>query len=143
VPGTPADERLSDTPALRAAVVVTVVLLPVALLVGWLVGGGSSALGAGLGVLLVTVSFAASAYVVLRAARLSPQLMFQAAMATYLVKIIVLAVLLVTLRDVSAFDGRAFGWSVLSATVVWLVVEVRLFTTLRIPYVEPDRGATP
>lgn len=143
MPSTPADERLSETPAVRAAAVVTLVLLPAALVTGALAGGAATALGAGVGVLLVTLSFAASAAVVLRAARLSAQLMFQAAMATYLVKIVVLAVLLVTLRNVSFFDGRAFGWSVLAATVVWLVVEVRMFTALRIPYVEPDRSVAP
>lgn len=143
MPSTPADERLSDTPAVRAAVVVTAVLLPLATVVAGLAGGGRSALGAAVGVLLVTVSFAGSAYVVLRAARLSAQLMFQAAMLTYLVKIIVLAVLLVTLRHVSAFDGTAFGWTVLTATVVWLVVEVRMFAAMRIPYVEPDRSVAP
>jgi ATP synthase protein I len=70
----------------------------------------------------------------------SPALMFQAAMATYLVKILVLAGILVAFHDTTAFDPKAFGWAVLAATVVWLVAEVRLFTTTKVPYVVPDEG---
>ena len=133
-------DRVRDLSAARVAVVVTAGLLPLAVVVAALVGGADAAVGAGIGVALVTVSFTVSAVAVLRAAKVSPALMFQAAMATYLVKILVLAGLLVAFHDTTAFDPKAFGWAVLAATVVWLVAEVRLFTTARVVYVGPDEG---
>ncbi len=134
------DDRVRDLSAVRVAVVVTAGLLPLAVVVAALVGGAHAAIGAGVGVLLVTASFTASAVAVLRAAKVSPALMFQAAMGTYLVKILVLAALLVAFRNTSAFEPKAFGWAVLAATLVWLVAEVRLFSTAKVRYVTPDEG---
>ncbi len=140
MPTAHSDNRVRDLSAVRVAVVVTAGLLPLAVVVAALVGGTDAAVGAGFGVLLVTVSFTVSAVAVLRAARISPALMVQAAMGTYLVKILVLAGILVAFHNTTAFEPKAFGWAVLAATVVWLVAEVRLFSTARVPYVVPDEG---
>lgn len=134
------DDRVRDLSAVRVAAVVTAAVLPIAVVVGALVGGADAAIGAGFGVVLVTASFTLSAIAVLRAAKISPALMFQAAMGTYLVKILVLAGILVAFHDTTAFEPKAFGWAVLAATVVWLVAEVRLFTSAKVLYVTPDEG---
>ena len=76
------------------------------------------------------------------AARVSPLMMLNVALLTYLVKIILLAVLLVVFKDATAFDTKAFAWSILVSTLVWIAAELRTFARTRILYVEPDQGAT-
>ena len=60
-----------------------------------------------------------------------------ALMASYLVKLVVVAVLLVVLRDVDGADRTALGLSAVVGLLLALVVEARVITSTRAPYVEP------
>src|SRR6266436_5326551 len=98
--------------ALTAAAAAVMVAVSAALV------GVKGLYGALIGVALVTVFFGISVLVVGRAARVSPQAMMVAAMITYVVKIVALAVVVSTLHGVTAFSGRALGletgWTVFS-----------------------------
>lgn len=137
----PASIKAQDLRVLKTGVVATVVLLVLATAAGGAAVGGSGALGGALGVLLVAVFFSVSMLAVTAAGRVSPQAMYQAAVTTYIVKILALLGLLAGLRHVSALHPKVFAWSVIGATVVWLVTDVRLVVTTRQLYVTPEESA--
>jgi ATP synthase protein I len=95
--------------------------------------------GALIGVALVTVFFGVSVLVVGRAARVSPQAMMVAALVTYLVKIVVLGIVVSTLHGVTAFSGRALGFTALGCILVWSATQVITAIKVKMLYVEPDQ----
>ena len=60
-----------------------------------------------------------------------------ALMASYLVKLVVVGVLLSVLRDVDGADRTSLGVAAVVGLLVALVVEARVITSTRAPYVEP------
>ena len=95
--------------------------------------------GALIGVALVTVFFGLSVLVVGRAARVSPQAMMVAALVTYLVKIVALGIVVSTLHGVTAFSGRALGFTALGCILVWSATQVITAIKVKMLYVEPDQ----
>jgi ATP synthase protein I len=126
-----------DARILRAAAIPTAIAGIVLLVLFTLLDGGEGFLGALFGVAVVGAFFSASLIVTSYASRRGPTMLMGAAMATYLVKIVLLGVLLVSLRDTTAFDFQAFGISILVGMVVWLTGQVRAFMRMKTPYVEP------
>ena len=118
--------------ALTAAAAAVMVAVSAALV------GVKGLYGALIGVALVTVFFGLSVLVVGRAARISPQAMMVAAMVTYLVKIIVLAIVVSTLHGVTAFSGRALGFTALGCILVWSATQVITAIKVKMLYVEPE-----
>ncbi len=95
--------------------------------------------GALIGVAIVTVFFGLSVLVVGRAARISPQAMMAAAMVTYLVKIVGLAIVVSTLHGMAAFSDRALGFTALGCILVWSAAQVITAIKVKMLYVEPDQ----
>ena len=95
--------------------------------------------GALIGVAIVTVFFGISVLVVGRAARVSPQAMMVAAMATYLVKIIALAIIVSSLDGTTAFSTRTLGFVAIGCILVWSATQVVTTMKLKLLYVEPER----
>jgi ATP synthase protein I len=118
------------------------VTAPVALLLivlGWLLGGTKGLLGAVLGVALVIAFFGISVLVVGRAARVSPQAMMVAAIATYLMKILVLLFLVGRFQDSTAFNPRIFGLTAIVCVLTYSAAQMIWSMRLKMLYVEPDR----
>src|SRR5262245_64903129 len=85
---------------LRRSAMLTAPVALLMIVLGAVLGGTKGLLGAALGVGVVIAFFGISVLVVGRAAKVSPQAMMAAAVATYLVKIIVLLILVGTfLKD--------------------------------------------
>lgn len=136
----PVAVRPEDLRVLRAGTFATVALLPGAGALAGAFAGLDGVVGAVLGVALVAAFFSVSMVLVNAAAKVSPMLMYQTAMATYLVKMLVLFGLLLGLRGAEFLSPPAFGFSILAATLVWLVAEVRLVLGTRVLYVNPEGG---
>jgi ATP synthase protein I len=128
-----------DARILRGAVAATVLVALPAVALGWLAAGGRGALGGVLGVLLAAVFFSITVVVVAAAARVATELILPAALATYALKLVALGIGLYLLDDTTAFDKRVFALSVVAATMVYLIAEVRLAVRARIPYVVGSR----
>ena len=94
--------------------------------------------GALIGVALVTVFFGISVLVVGRAARISPQAMMLAAIITYVVKIVALAIVVSTLHGMTAFSDRALGLTAIGSILVWSAAQVITAARVKMLYVEPD-----
>ena len=119
--------------ALTAAAAAVMVAVSAAL------AGVKGLYGALIGVAIVAVFFGLSVLVVGRAARISPQAMMAAAMITYLVKIVALAVVVSALHGMSAFSDRALGLTALACILVWCAAQVIVTIRIKMLYVEPDQ----
>ena len=124
---------------IRRAGALTAVAAAVMVAVSAALVGVKGLYGALIGVALVTVFFGLSVLVVGRAARISPQAMMVAAMVTYLVKIVGLAIVVSTLHGVTAFSGRALGFTALGCILVWSATQVITTIKIKMLYVEPDQ----
>ena len=129
--------QAEDVRALRQSAVPTVVVGLVAIGIGAAVSGFKGALGALLALAVVIAFFSISHLVVGRVAKSNPSMMMAAALGTYFIKIIVLAVLVSSFRDTTLFNGRVFGVSAIALVLVWSALQVRTMATSKMLYVEP------
>jgi ATP synthase protein I len=118
--------------ALTSAVAVVMVALCAAF------GGARGVIGALIGVAVVTVFFGISVAVVGRAARISPHVMMAAALASYVVKIIVFMIVLIALQKSTAFSDRMLGFTALACILAWCVTQIVTTLKLKVLYVDPD-----
>jgi ATP synthase protein I len=94
----------------RRAAALTAVAAAIMVAVSAALVGVKGLIGALIGVAIVTVFFGISVLVVGRAARVSPGAMMVAAMVTYLVKIIALAIIVSNMNGATAFSTRTVGF---------------------------------
>ncbi|MFC4534418.1 hypothetical protein [Sphaerisporangium dianthi] len=128
----------NDLRMLRAAAIPTALVGLIAVVVAAFLVGSKGALGAGIGVVVVAAFFTISLIAVAYAARISPVIMMATAMGTYLVKILVLAVLLERFADATTWDPQSFSLTVIACTICWTIGEARGFLRLRMLYVDPE-----
>lgn len=100
--------------------------------------GTKGAIGALIGIGVVIVFFGISVLVVGRAAKVNPQVMMIAALGSYLVKFVALAVLMIWLSKSTAFSGRLLGLTAIVCILTWSAAQVVTAMKLKIPYVEPE-----
>jgi ATP synthase protein I len=122
----------------RWSVALTGAVAAIAVLICAAVGGAKGVYGALIGVGVVTVFFGLSILVVGRAARVSPMAMMVAALATFIVKMIGFAIVLVAIGRSTAFNGRMLGFTALACILAWSASQVVTSMRLKLLYVEPD-----
>ena len=122
----------------RRAGALTAVAAAIMVAVSAALVGVKGLVGALIGVAVVTVFFGISVLVVGRAARVSPGAMMVAAMVTYLVKIVLLAVVVSSLNGTTAFSTRTLGFVAIGCILVWSATQVVTTMKLKMLYVEPE-----
>ena len=125
----------------RRAGALTAVAAAIMVAVSAAVVGVKGLIAALIGVAIVTVFFGISVVVVGRAARISPPAMMLAAIITYLVKIVALAIVVSALNGTTAFSTRALGFTAIGCILVWSATQVITTIKLKMLYVEPDSQA--
>jgi ATP synthase protein I len=130
--------QANDMRLLKGAVIPTALTGLVVVGVAALVAGGKGALGAGIGLLVVSVFFTVGLVVVSYASRVSPMMMMTAAVLSYAVKILAVMAMLKAFEDATAFEPKAFGWAAIVCTLAWTVGEMRGFMKLKMLYVDPE-----
>jgi ATP synthase protein I len=125
----------------RRAAVPTAAVAAVIVAVSAGLVGIKGLVGALLGVALVTVFFGISILVVGRAARVSQPAMMVAALATFLVKIVALAIVLSALAGTTAFSTRTLGFTAIGCILAWSAAQIIAAVKVRLLYVEPEREA--
>lgn len=103
--------------------------------------GTKGLVGALIGVALVIVFFGISIVVVGWAARISPPAMMIAALSSFLVKIVALAVVVSSLNGTTAFSTRALGFTAIACVLVWSAAQVIVAMRVKMLYVEPNEKA--
>jgi ATP synthase protein I len=124
---------------MRRSALVTAPVALLLIVLGALLGGSKGLLGAALGVALVIAFFGISVLVVGRFAKVSPQAMMGAAVATYLIKIVVLLFLVGRFQNSTAFNPRFFGLTAIVCVLTYSAAQMIWSMRLKMLYVEPDR----
>ena len=125
----------------RTGLFAALAFVPVAALAGLLADGRPGALGAALGCLVPVTVLLLTWGAVELGARRSATAFAGLLLGSYLVKLVVVGVLLAVLRQVDGVSRPALGVAAVVGLLLALVVEARVITTTRAPYVEPVSGA--
>ena len=123
----------------RRAGALTAVAAAVMVAISAALVGVKGLIGALVGVAIVTMFFGISVLVVGWAARISPPAMMIAALVTYLVKIVALAVIVSSLSGTTAFSTRTVGFVAIGCILVWSTTQVITAIKVKMLYVEPDQ----
>lgn len=134
----------SDARLLLSAVVPTAVVGVIATVISGIVAGGKGAIGAVLGTLVVLLFMGIGMLVLQRTAKKLPQLFQAMGLLLYTTQLLVLFVFLALLKGTTVFDFKAFAFTLLAATVVWVAAQARAYMKAKITYVEPEKtGSKP
>ena len=123
---------------IRGAAVPTLIAGLGATVVAWFVGGSPAATGAAIGTVIVLGFFMVGQLVLASVLRKNPAMGFSIAMLLYLIKIGVLLALLLLLQGVTAFDTRAFAFTILLCTLVWTSAEAWVIGKSKVLVVTPN-----
>ncbi|HEV2934700.1 MAG TPA: hypothetical protein VGY96_16330 [Streptosporangiaceae bacterium] len=125
----------------RRAAVLTAAGAAIMVAISAALVGVKGLIGALLGVAVVTVFFGISIVVVGRVARISQSAMMVAALATFLVKIVALAVIVSSLDGTTAFSTRTLGFTAIGCILLWSAAQVITAVKIKMLYVEPEQHA--
>ncbi|WP_166348754.1 hypothetical protein [Phytoactinopolyspora limicola] len=117
------------------------VLLPVATVAGWLLGGSEVGLGVLLGLALPAVFFGATVLTGVLAARMDNTQFVGVVAGSWILKIIVLMVVMALIKDASFYHRTALFIALVVGVAGWLAAEVLIVMRTRIPYVEVARDS--
>jgi ATP synthase protein I len=132
------EARSIDTLVLRRAGLGTAVAGVVVVVISGIVAGSSGAVGAILGTILVIVFFSVGQFVLGAVLKSNPHMALTMALTLYLVKVGVLLLIIILFADTTLFDTKTFAAAILTGTMVWTVVEVWIFGTSKVLYVDPE-----
>ena len=122
----------------RRAAALTTIAAAVCVAVSAALVGTKGLIGGLIGVAIVVVFFGISVLVVGRAAKISPAAMMIAALATYLVKIVALALIVSSLKGATAYSTRTIGFVAIACILVWSAAQIVTTIRLKMLYVEPS-----
>ncbi|MFI8520365.1 hypothetical protein ACIGEZ_21440 [Streptomyces sp. NPDC085481] len=130
----------NDARTLLHTAVPTAAAGAIATVVSAVVVGGKGALGAVVGTLVVILFMGIGLVVLQRTAKKLPQLFQAMGLMLYTAQLLVLFIFLALLKDTSAFDFKAFAFTLLGTTVVWVAAQARAYMKAKIMYVDPGNS---
>ncbi|MFI5802186.1 hypothetical protein [Streptomyces sp. NPDC051561] len=122
---------------LRTAVPATAVGA-VAVLVSGLVVGGEGAIGALVGAAVAIVFMGGGLVALQLVAKKMPQLFQAMGLLLYVLQLLLLFVFLAVFKETELFDFKAFGFTLLAVTLVWIAAQARAYMKAKILYVDPE-----
>ncbi|MEV6565402.1 hypothetical protein [Streptomyces kronopolitis] len=132
----------NDARLLLHALVPTLALGAVAVGVSVAVAGAKGALGAVVGTLLVALVMGVGLLVLQKTAKSLPQLFQMMGLLLYTTQILFVLVFLIVFKDTTLFDTKAFAFTLLGATLVWIAAQTHGHMKAKTLYVEPDSAGT-
>ncbi|MET8504508.1 hypothetical protein ACF065_01390 [Streptomyces sp. NPDC015232] len=129
----------NDARTLLHTAVPTAAVGVIATVVSGVVAGGKGALGAVVGTAVVLLFMGIGLVVLQRTAKKLPQLFQAMGLMLYTAQLLVLFIFLALLKDTSAFDFKAFAFTLLATTIVWVAAQARAYMKAKIMYVEPEK----
>ncbi len=129
--------RIAAALAALHLLLAALAFVPVAALAGLLAAGERGAKGAALGCLVPASVLLLTWGAAELGAKRSAQAFAGLLMGSYLVKLVVVGLLLALLRDVDGVSRTALGLAAVVGLLLALLVEARVITGTRAPYVEP------
>ncbi|KUL36264.1 ATP synthase I [Streptomyces sp. NRRL F-4489] len=132
----------NDARLLLHAVVPTLAAGALAVAVSGVLAGASGAIGAVVGTALVVLVMGAGLTVLQQTAKKLPQLFQMMGLLLYTVQILFVAVFLIAFKNTTLFDTKAFAFTLLAATLVWIAAQTRGHMKAKILYVDPGSAET-
>ena len=133
----------NDARTLLSCAVPTAVAGVVAVAVSSVLAGGKGAIGAGFGVFVAAAVMAMGLIVLQRTARYLPHLFQGMGLVLYMTQFLLVAVVLGVFKHTTLFSTRAFAFSLLAATLVWIGAQTRAHMKAKILYVRPEAEDEP
>ncbi|MDT3398257.1 hypothetical protein RKE29_16665 [Streptomyces sp. B1866] len=130
----------NDARTLLSCAVATTLAGAVAVVVSSVLAGAKGAYGAAAGAFVAGAVMAMGLVVLQRTAKQFPQLFQAMGLLLYMTQILLVAVVLGLFKDTHAFNTRAFAFSLLAATLVWIATQTRVHMKAKILYVQPEQG---
>ena len=132
-----------DAAVMRRTGVPALAVTAVAAALGGVVDGGAGAAGGLLGGLVVCAVLATTTWLCSLTRDLPPATAMAVALGSYAGKVLVLGAVLLLAGGSGPLGSDAFPLALVAVTLTWMAGEVRAFSTLRTPYVEPEGWTTP
>lgn len=127
----------NDARILLHTAVPTVAVGAIATVVSGVVAGGKGALGAVVGTLVVALFMGIGQLVLQRTAKSFPHLFQAMGLMLYTAQLLVLFIFLALLKNTTLFDFKAFAFTLLAATIVWVAAQARAYMKAKIAYIDP------
>ncbi len=142
------DNALIIRRALRYGIVLTVAVIVVGGVIGYLAGGSAGLISAliGAGVTAVFMGLTAVSFIVAARVATLPEgiaVYYGIILGTFLIKFVVFLVLVVLLRGVHWLNPTIFGFTTIAAVLGTLIVDALALQRGRVPYVDvalPNSG---
>lgn len=128
----------NDARMLLRCAVPTAAAGVVASVVGGVLAGGKGVIGAAFGTVVVVLFMGIGLAVLQWVSRSFPYLFQAMGLMLYTTQILLLAVVLAVFKNTTLFDTKAFAFSLLGATLVWIAAQARAHLKAKIMYVEPE-----
>ncbi|MER5204343.1 hypothetical protein [Streptomyces sp. NPDC002825] len=127
----------NDARILLHTAVPTAAVGAVATVISGVVAGGKGALGAVVGTLVVLLFMGIGQLVLQRTAKSLPHLFQAMGLMLYTAQLLVLFIFLALLKNTTVFDFKAFAFTLLATTVVWVAAQARAYMKAKITYIDP------
>ncbi|MEU2229493.1 hypothetical protein [Streptomyces vietnamensis] len=127
----------NDARILLHAAVPSAAVGAIATVVSGVVAGGKGAIGAVVGTLVVLLFMGIGLLVLQRTAKSLPHLFQAMGLMLYTAQLLVLFIFLALLKDTTLFDFKAFAFTLLATTVVWVAAQARAYMKAKITYIDP------
>ncbi|MCX4488514.1 hypothetical protein HFP69_10575 [Streptomyces sp. ARC12] len=128
----------SDMRELLRIATPTAAVGAIATLVGGLLAGGEGAIGAAVGCVVVIVFMAFGMVALQWAAKTMPHLLQGMGLMIYSAQLVLLLVFILSIRNTSLFNLRAFALSLVVAVITWITVQTVRHARSKTLYVDPD-----
>ena len=132
----------NDVRTLLHAAIPTAAVGVIATVISGVIAGGKGALGAVAGTLVVILFMGIGLVVLQRTARSLPQLFQAMGLMLYTAQLLLLFIFLALFKDTTLFDFKAFAFTLLATTVVWVAAQARAYMKAKIMYVEPEKSGS-
>lgn len=130
--------RSDDVRTLLQTAVPTAVAGAIAAVISGVVVGGKGAVGALVATAVVMLFMGIGFLVLQRTARSMPNLFQAMGLLLYTVQILLLFVFLAVFKNTTLFHPKAFAFTLVATTLVWIGAQARAHMKAKILYVEPE-----
>jgi ATP synthase protein I len=133
----------NDARNLVSCAVPTAATGVVAAVISGVLAGGKGVIGAAFGAVIV-IAFMGIGLVVLQGtAQRLPHLFQAMGLMLYTTQLLLLAILLALFKHTTLFNLKAFAFTLLASTIVWITAQTRSYLKAKILYVEPESTGSP
>jgi ATP synthase protein I len=133
----------NDVRNLVSCAVPTAAAGVVAAVISGVLAGGKGVIGAAFGAVLVIAFMGIGLVVLQRTAKSLPQLFQAMGLMLYTTQLLLLALIMLAFKNTTLFNTKAFAFTLLAATIVWIAAQARSYLKAKVLYVEPDSAGSP